>query len=90
MKVYYRTEDGLEDYRFDIVQLSSGNWRAYILESPDYCGRATDSHSTHRLNDGGRPYVCWDSAIGSLQQAKQVVALWANKTQDYIKYGTRF
>lgn len=90
MRVYYRSRDGLEDYRFEIVQLSSGNFRIFILESPDYCGRDEGCHPTHRLSDAGRKYVCWDGPIRSVQQAKQVAALWADSTQRYIKHGTRF
>jgi hypothetical protein len=91
MSIYYRTKDGQADYRFSFERQSSGEWRAYILNQPSYQGRPTDSDSTHRLTDAsGRKYVCWNRSIRSAESLSQVVALWCDSTQDYIKYGTRF
>lgn len=87
---YYRTRDGRADYGFSFERQSNGTWRAYIESQPPYCGRATDAHSTHRLSDGGRRYVCWDSPVRSYEDAKRVGALWADKTQEYIRTGRRF
>ena len=85
---FYRTRDGAADYAFSFEQQSDGTWRAYIKGQPSYRRRATDAHSTHRLSDGGRKYVCWTSPLGSLSEAKQVAALWSNKTQQYIRTGS--
>ena len=86
----YRTKDGQADYSFSFERQSDGSWRPYILSQPDYRGRSPDSHSTHRLPDGGRNYVCWRGVLRSEQDARQVAKKWADATQDYIKTGRRF
>jgi hypothetical protein len=86
--IKYRTKDGRADYEFSFEQEWNGDWRAYIVSQPSYGSRATDAHSTHRLTDHGRRYVCWDSPIRSRADLKSVVALWSDRTQDYIRYGT--
>ena len=87
---YYRTSDGRADYRFIFEEQPDATWRAYIEDQPSYRDRAADSHSTHRLSDGGRKYVCWTTPLRSLEEAKQVAALWADKTQEYIRTGICF
>lgn len=87
---YYRTSDGAADYRFSFEEQYDGSWRAYIEEQPSYRGRSSDAHSTHRLTDGRRSYVCWTNPLRSLAEAKQVAALWADKTQQYIRSGSGF
>jgi len=87
---YYRTKDGLADYQFSFEQESDGTWRAYILTDVDYRDRADDCHSTHRLTAGSRQYVCWTKPLHSEQEARQVAALWADATQQYIRCGARF
>ena len=67
-----------------------GDWRVYIAEQPSYRSRADGAHATHRLSDGDRRYICWSTAIPSLEEAKQVSALWADATQKYIRSGTTF
>jgi hypothetical protein len=90
MSIKYRTKDGQADYEFSFEQQSGGQWRAYILSQPSYRGRPTDAHSTHRLSDNDRKYVCWKAPIRSREDLKPVVAKWSDGTQDYIKYGIRF
>ena len=90
MTIKYRTRDGRADYTFSFERLSDGTWRAYIVNQPSYNGRDTSLHATHRLMDGRRYYVCWTQPFRTEGDARQVVALWADKTQDYIKHGTRF
>jgi len=90
VRTKYRTSDGAADYSFLFEEQYDGTWRAYIEGQPSYRGRATDAHSTHRLSEGGRQYVCWTTALHSLGEAKQVAALWADKTQQYIRTGNRF
>ncbi|NTW99429.1 MAG: hypothetical protein HGB35_05790 [Geobacteraceae bacterium] len=89
-KRFYRTSDGLADYGFSFEKQADGIWRAYIDNQPSYQGRNTDAHSTHRLSDGARKYVCWTSPLRSLEEARQVAALWADKTQQYIRTGNSF
>ena len=87
---YYRTRDGRADYKFSFEQQSADAWRAYIVDQPPYAGQPDDAHSTHRLSDGGRKYVCWTSPLRTLEEAKQVAAFWADKTQEYIRTGSSF
>lgn len=87
---YYRTKDGKADYYFSFEQEADGEWRAYILSQPGYGPRDTGAHPTHRLRSGGRYYVCWDHPLRSEREARQVAALWADKTQEYIRTGSRF
>jgi hypothetical protein len=89
-KCYYRTSDGTADYCFSFEEQLNRTWRAYIEEQPSYQSRETDSSSTHRLTDGRRKYICWTKPLNSLEEAKQVAALWADKTQNYIRTGSRF
>lgn len=87
--IYYRTKDGQEDYGFRIVRLWRGDYRVYIEKQPPYRGRDERLHSTKRLRDGKSYYVCWDSPIRSLPEARAVAALWADRTQRYIQTGSR-
>jgi len=87
---YYRTTDGAADYFFIFEEQPGDMWQAYIEAQPSYRGRPTDAHSTHRLSDGNRRYICWTTPLGSLEEAKQVAALWADKTQEYIRTGKGF
>ena len=87
---FYRTKDGLADFHFSFEQQPDGNWRAYILGNTNYGSRADDCHSTHRLMDGERPFVCWTTPLRTQQAARDVAALWADKTQKYIRFGEKF
>jgi len=90
-KNWYRTQDGLADYKFDFHQnWWSGNYTIYIDRQPSYGGRDTSLHATHRLVDGGRYYVCWTDPITNAEDARQIAAMWADRTQQYIKTGQRF
>jgi hypothetical protein len=89
-RCYYRTRDGAADYGFSLEEQPDGTWRAYITAQPSYRGHSADAHSTHRLSDGMRKYVCWTSRLRSLEEAKGVAALWADKTQNYIRTGNTF
>jgi hypothetical protein len=84
---YYRTKDGQADYCFSFERQRDGTWRAYILAQPDYRGRDTSAQATHRLSDGSRRYVCWTNPLRSEEEARQVAALWADCTQQYIRSG---
>lgn len=88
--LHYRTKDGRADYKFSYERQSDSTWRAYILSQPPYGSRDEGAHATHRLSDGSRKYVCWSAPIPSFEQAKQVSALWADATQEYIRTGKRF
>lgn len=89
-RAYYRTSDGACDYAFSFEELRDGTWRAYIEQQPSYQGCPTDAHSTHRLSDTGRKYVCWTQPLRSLADAKQVASAWADNTQEYIRTGRTF
>ena len=88
---WYRTKDSEADYRFRFHrQWLSGNYRVYIVSQPSYRGRDESLHTTHRLTDSSGYYVCWTTPIRSEHNAHQIASMWADKTQEYIKYGTRF
>lgn len=89
--VYYPTrvrerEDNY--YRFRIVRLVGG-YRCYIMRSPSYGKRCTDSVRTHRfgLDQIGPPYVCWSVSIATVRDAEAVCKIWADYTQKYIRTG---
>jgi len=87
----YKTSDGTGTrYVFSFEKQSGGTWRVYIEDQPSYGRRSSGAHETHRLSDGGRKYICWDSQLNSLKDAKGVAALWSDKTQEYIRTGRRF
>lgn len=88
--IYYRVESGRTDYGFSLEPQANGQWRIYITMQPSYGSQPTDCHSTHRLTDGGRQYICWQGAIPSEDAARGVAKLWAEKTERYILRGERF
>lgn len=85
----YRTKDHLIVHKFEFTVMPDGTYRIYILTPLDYGVRATDANSTHRLGPSNRPYICWAAPIRSLADAKTIASEWADRTQDYIKFGTR-
>ena len=87
--ISYRSFDGAFDYQFTFTFVGGHEgWRVYIGRQPDYGGRSTDAHSTHRLGIGSRPYVCWAGRLETLGDAKAVAALWADCTQNYLRHGS--
>ena len=88
--IYYRTRDGRADYAFSFERQGNGTYRIYIEDQPSYGSRVSSLHATHRLFDRGRYYVCWAGVLRTEAQARQVAALWADSTQRYIRFGTRF
>ena len=84
--IQYRSWPGGRDYSFTYA-LVDGSWRVFINNSPNYRGRSASSLDTHRLDIGGRAYVCWDQAINTLSEAQAVSALWADSTERYIATG---
>ena len=90
--VYYANDrHGGKDreYRFNYKKIN-GSWRAYILRMPSLGSRSTDGHATHRLWDGTKPYVCWDSPVNSLSDMQTISRVWADNIQEYIATGKRF
>lgn len=90
--VYYANDNhGRRDkeYRFNYKRVN-GSWRAYILRMPSLGNRASDGHSTHRLWDGTKPYVCWDRPVNSLNDIQTISRVWADNIQEYIATGRRF
>lgn len=77
------------EYRFNYKKVN-GSWRAYILRMPSLGNRSTDGHATHRLWDGSKPYVCWDSPVNSLSDMQTISRVWADNIQEYIATGKRF
>lgn len=83
------SEDVKDRYSFD-YRLVDGEWRAYIRRQPDYSGRPTGLHSTHRYHDNDGYYVCWSEPLSSREDCQTVARLWAEKTENYIRTGESF
>jgi hypothetical protein len=88
MRLTYRTQDGEADYEFSMEEQKGGVWRAYIVSQPSYQSRNRSLQATHRLIDGkGRYYVCWNTPVRNVNDLQAIIALWADRTQRYIKDG---
>ena len=90
--VYYANDNhgrGDREYRFNYKKVN-GSWRAYILRMPSLGGRDASGVVTHRLYDGTKPYVCWDSQVNSLKDMQTISRVWADSIQEYIATGKRF
>ena len=90
--VYYANDrHGRPDreYQFNYKRVN-GAWRAYILRMPSLGGRDASGHVTHRLFDGTRPYICWDSTVHTLRDMQNISRVWADSIQEYIATGRRF
>lgn len=85
--IYYRTTDGRADFGFSVEQQNDGSLKAFILSMPSYGSRDTGLHATHRLTDGGRYYICWNSKLYNEGDLRSVIALWSDATQTYIRTG---
>lgn len=77
----------LFNYRYVYV---SGSWRAYIERMPDLQGRDASGHKTHRLWDGDKPYVCWDTPVSTLEDMQTVSKVWGDNIIRYIRTGQTF
>ena len=89
MTIKYRTSDGQADYEFSFEKTPNGDWQAYILSQPSYGRRSASPNETHTLTaSDGRRYICWASPLHSVDEVKQVAALWSERTQRYITSGT--
>ena len=86
----YRTLDGEQDYVFNFRQMPDATFRVYIVGQPPYDGRATDPHSTHRHQDSDGFFICWSEPITTYEDAKEIARCFAEATEKYRKFGTRF
>jgi len=90
-KNWYRTNDGLADFKFRFhCHWLTGCYKIYIESQPGYGGRSDGLHPTHRLRDSNGYYVCWTDPIRTESDARTIASLWADKTQRYIRFGTPF
>jgi hypothetical protein len=68
-----------------------GKVRVYIEHQPDYRGRLTNSHATHRLfsGEGAPPHICIKAAYlpDTFEQAQALAHRWADATENYIRTG---
>lgn len=78
-----------KEYRFNYKYVGN-SWRAYILRMPSLGRRESSGLVTHRLYDGSRPYVCWNSPVKSLKDMQTISRVWADNIQEYIATGKRF
>ena len=88
--VFYRSSNGRTDYKFRIQRIGSGSYRIYVLDHPSYGSRDTNNLVTHMLRDSHGPYICFTGRIENVEQARNLAAAWADKTEAYILHGQRF
>jgi hypothetical protein len=88
--IFYRSSNGRSDYQFRIQRTANGSYRVYVLDHPSYGSRDTNDLITHLLRDGQGSYICFTGRIENMEQARNLAATWADKTEDYILHGTRF
>ena len=84
--IQYRASNG-EDFAFEFEFGPGHGWRVYIMSQPDYGPRSRGEHETHRYNVGSRPHICWDTEILTVEDARQIAAMWAEATLNYIATG---
>ncbi|MBS4083724.1 MAG: hypothetical protein KGZ73_09260 [Rhizobiales bacterium] len=89
---YWAKDPERSHFRFQLVPV--GNvFRIYILSQPDYRGRDTGSHSTHRHRDGdGRYYICINADLEPRTVAECMTwySFWSECTVKYIQNGGSF
>lgn len=79
-----------QQYRFSICKIAS-NYRVYLEKIPDYKGRNRNLQIVHCYMDiQNRPYLCWTEPIRSVEDAKKIARVWADRTQMYICTGICF
>lgn len=87
----YRTESGKNYFSFSYEKQSDGEIRVFIESQPDYQGRETNGHATHRYGvSSDRPHVCYDPPPENLKDAIEISKVWADKTEKYIDTGKKF
>ena len=90
----YRTRDGRAFFLFRFIWVSP-YFEIEIVEMPCYGARNTCAHETHRLdgNSGsGFKKICFgdESAVDTLETAREYAVAWAENTWQYILTGARF
>jgi hypothetical protein len=83
------------EYAFDFEwSASDGAYRIYIVDQPDYMGRPTGGHDTHRYWDAsrGQYYICVrdDLRPTTLAHAKNWAKRWAEATERFRRSGQTF
>lgn len=101
----YTTRDGQYDFRFNLAPANiidpDHDWWIedevviFILHQPGYEGRATDGHSTHRIDypKTGRKFVCVgrdQDPPTNVPDALSWAVYWAEETAEYIRTGASF
>jgi hypothetical protein len=81
---------GGNTYGFSFERQLDGNIRIYIVSQPSYGSREADPHITHRIRDGNRNYINWVRNLYTMEEAKQVAAGWARRTERFITTGQPF
>ena len=88
--ISYRSRNGRSNYRFRIHRMGPDRYRVYVVGQPGYGSRDTGNHATHRLHDRGGTYICFQGRVANRTAARNLAAMWADKTEDYILHGRRF
>lgn len=75
-------------YRFKPTPEGKNGWYAYILEIPDFKGRESNTHITHKfLDKDGKYYICYSGQANTIEQIQAIAHRWAEAIQKYINTG---
>lgn len=85
--VTYNYKGRSYSFAFEYTHSAANGYRAYIVSAPSYGRHSGDLHSTHRLRDGSRYYICWSEKITTVAQMDAVAELWSKATVMYIANG---
>lgn len=87
----YRTKSGRGYCKWSFERQTNGEIRIYLLTSAKYGDRPADGHSTHLYRDeAGFPYICYEPMPRDLDDAIAVAKEWAERTEAYMFFGTKF
>lgn len=95
-RISYLTKDRSLDIDFVFMDCGDIGWRIYIISSIDYkrvsSTRSGSSACAHWLKESNEtyPYICWNTKIESLEDAKKIAAVWSDCTAYYIANGGEF
>lgn len=78
-------------FAFDVVPVGR-IVRIYIVQQPGYGDRPADAHTTHRIPDGGRHYICVNPENPPVngREAATYIVYWSEATARYLLTGARF
>lgn len=75
-------------YQFKPTSEGTNGWYAYILKMPDFNGRESNTHITHRfLDKNGTYYICWNGHVRTIEEMRSIAHRFAEIILKYIETG---